>query len=59
MSSRPDRKASVEAWLVVLGFAACMVWYASGQLLRSLYFAYQLAQYLFPQWLPAIRGSGG
>jgi hypothetical protein len=59
MSSKLARKLPAEPWLVLAGFAGFMLWYGSGQLLRTLYFTYQVVQFLFPHWLPPVGGPGG
>lgn len=56
MSSKMDPNRQVEAGLVLAVCAACTLWYAKGQLLYTLYFAYQIARVLFPQWLPPVGG---
>ena len=53
----PSRRR--EAIVVLVASAALTLWYAKGQLLFTLYFGYQLARFWFPQWLPAVGGSGG
>ena len=57
MSSKTDLSRRVEAGLVLGACAAFTLWYAKGQLLYTLYFSYQLARLLFPQWLPSVGGS--
>jgi hypothetical protein len=54
MSSKMSRRQRAEAGIVVFGFFVFGIWYASGQLLYTLHFAYLLARYLFPQWVPEI-----
>ena len=57
MSSKMDPKRRVEAGLVLAACVGFTLWYAKGQLLYTLYFGYQLARVLFPQWLPPVSGS--
>lgn len=45
-----------EAWLVLFGMILATLWYASNQLLYSLYFAYQIVRALFPGIVPDIGG---
>ncbi len=59
MSPNPDRNRRAEAALVLVACAAFTAWYAKGQLLYTLYFGYQLARVIFPQWLPPVGGSSG
>ncbi len=58
MSSTPLRRTPAEAWLVMLAFFAFTLWYAKNQLLFSLYFGYQIVQFLFPHWLPRVGTTG-
>jgi len=59
MSSKKDPSQRVEASLVLMASLAMTLWYAKGQFLLTLYFGYQVARVLFPQWLPPAGSSGG
>ncbi len=54
MSSKSQSRVTLEAWLVLAVMVAATVWYASNQLLYSLYFVYQLAHLLLPGVVPAV-----
>lgn len=54
MSSKSQGRTALEAWLVLTIMVAASAWYASNQLLYSLYFVYQLARFLFPGVVPAV-----
>jgi hypothetical protein len=58
MSSKMDSTRRLEACLVLAASILCTLWYAKGQLLFTLYFGYQVLQFLIPQWFPQVGAAG-
>jgi len=54
MSSKSRSRVTGEAWLVLISMILVTLWYASNQLLYSLYFTYQIARGLFPGIVPDV-----
>jgi hypothetical protein len=54
MSSKSSNSLRAQAWVVLICMVLVTLWYASSQLLYSLYFAYQLARLLFPGIMPDV-----
>jgi hypothetical protein len=54
MSSKSQNRTAMEAWLVLMCMVLATLWYASNQLLYSLYFLYQIARIALPGIVPAV-----
>jgi hypothetical protein len=54
MSSKSQSRTAMEAWLVLMCMVLATLWYASNQLLYSLYFLYQIARIALPGIVPAV-----
>jgi hypothetical protein len=54
MSSNRRTRSALEAWFVFVVMLLTTWWYASHQLVNSLYFSYQLARAVFPGLVPNV-----
>jgi hypothetical protein len=54
MSSKSRTSLGPEAWAVLMCMILATLWYASNQLLYSLYFVYQIARIVLPGIVPDV-----